>query len=137
MSISDLAERLGAEGLDVGEHVVRDFERPRKGQPQRSFSWEEIVALCYAFDTTLFELVLPPEGLVHDATKAIAAAANNPDLIRKGDARYQMSWKLFGLPTKYTTPDKLLWFLEEREKETERRKEILQDAINRIFEEEK
>lgn len=52
-----------AEELDRPKHVVYDMERPRKGQKQRAFSWGELVALCGALDTNLFELVLPPQGV--------------------------------------------------------------------------
>lgn len=56
-STADLAGRLG-----VGRHITRDYERPRKGAPQRQFLWEEIVNLCAVFNVTIFQLVLPPEG---------------------------------------------------------------------------
>lgn len=56
-SRGDLASRLG-----VGPHVARDYERPRKGAPQRQFLWEEIFNLCAVLEATIFELVLPEVG---------------------------------------------------------------------------
>jgi transcriptional regulator with XRE-family HTH domain len=51
-----------AKRLSVGSHVVRDYERPRKGSAQRQFLWSEIVTLCAVFGATIFELTLPPDG---------------------------------------------------------------------------
>lgn len=56
-STADLAGRLG-----VGRHVVRDYERKRKGATQRQFLWSEIVSLCAVFDATIFDLILPEKG---------------------------------------------------------------------------
>lgn len=60
-SVSTLASELG-----LPKHVVYDMERPRKGQKQRSFSWIDLVALCKALETNLYELVLPPEGRLRE-----------------------------------------------------------------------
>lgn len=131
LSFGKLAERLSHTiGKEIGEHVARDMVRPRKGQPQRSFSWDELVALCAVFDVLLFDLVLPPTGWVSQEAFAMASAAKDQRLLEVEDARYRMSVSLFGV----ALAEDLAPLVEKSKKEAERRQKILQDAINQIFE---
>jgi len=117
-----LAARLG-----VGQHVVRDYERPRKGQSQRAFLWSEIVALCHALDTNLFELVLPPGDveveLPHVSLQARAALERR----FAGDPMPWRAWLselLFGMSGDHTQKALLERLTQWRREERQRRDEI-------------
>lgn len=139
----DLADRLG-----VGLHLARDLERPRAGQPQRAFSWSELVALCQALETNLFDLVLPAdirneageveltadEITVDELDRAtdsqLAAAARKvgadefADMIDRPD-RAVLGWILFGVDGRKLDPE---GFREHVEKENARRRQVA-DAL--------
>lgn len=96
-----------AQVLGVGEAVVRDMERPRKDRARREFRWSDLVALCAAFNTTLFDLVLPPEGVeVSDLRQVVTEEGEPFTLLAPGQSRKDrvehvdrkaLSWHLFGL----------------------------------------
>ena len=69
-SIPDLARVL-----NVGRQVVHEMEGSREDRQQRGFKWTDLVALCGALETTLFELVLPDEGV------SVAAVEDFPQMI--------------------------------------------------------
>jgi len=133
LSIGEFAERL-----EIGEHVARDYERPRKGQPQRAFGWTEIVHMCLVLDTTLFDLVLPPEGVEIDAITrndplALIAASAMPEqeeILRDRDGRDFLSWWLFGISSEDATPKLLKKMLDWRQAEYEKRHEIFHKALD-------
>lgn len=50
--------------LGVGRHYVYDLEGGRADRSQREFKWSDLVGLCAVFQVTLFDLVLPPEGVI-------------------------------------------------------------------------
>jgi transcriptional regulator with XRE-family HTH domain len=57
-TVTELARELGVSRL-----VVYDMEGSRDDRQQREFKWSDLVALCGALNTVLFELVLPQEGV--------------------------------------------------------------------------
>lgn len=58
LSLSQLGDRMG-----VTRYVVYDMLRPRQDGTQRAFEWNEIVRLAVILDRSIFELVMPPDGV--------------------------------------------------------------------------
>ena len=136
LSVHQLAGKLG-----VGEHIVRDMERPRKGQSQREFTWSELVALCGALDTNLFELVLPPEDVeVADARKFLLTDTDSPDVAvyhpNAQIGRDGLGWRVFGVPGNSLTPEVLKQMASNLSDEYDRRISRVEEILgigSRIF----
>ena len=134
ISIRELADLLG-----VGEHVARDYERPRKGQPQRQFLWIDLVRLCYVLDVTLFDLVLPPEGVevdgfaVRDEAGIKAATSLGRGQVvewLQADGRSKLTDILFGFPL---TADDLKSLDHLKRKEDEKVAAMFKDTALRYL----
>lgn len=76
LRVEALAAKLG-----IGAAVVRDMERPRTDRGQREFRWSELVALCAAFNVTLFDLVLPPAGIEIEDVRQMVTETGEPFLL--------------------------------------------------------
>ena len=137
LTVSELAR-----GLGISRPQVYDMERPRPGRSQREFRWRELVSLCRTLDTTLFELVLPPEGTLLDEGEEIigildrnASADDELDDFKAEPLdRYDMSLGVFGLPGDLTEADKLRQVLEKLRIEKQRRRRIFNEAFEYLFE---
>ncbi len=133
LTVESLARLIG-----VKPHVVYDMQRAQRGRPQRAFNWTELVALCGALNTTLFDLVLPPEGV------QIAGIGDFPGRMADSDSEFiygpgemvadagptgrdGLSWMLFGLPAE-KTPDTRF-----RTQEYEKRMERLEQALDALL----
>lgn len=90
-SVVELANRLG-----VTPHRVCDYERARSGHEQRAFSWVELVALCLALRTTLFDLVLPPAEVELDLYY-FKGFLGRTDPVDEMDDRTRLGWDVFGV----------------------------------------
>lgn len=129
LSISNVAVTLG-----VGGHIVRDMERPRSGRPQREFSWLELVALCGVFDTNLFELVLPDEGVeVADARRFLLTDSDSPGMASYHPnaqiGRDGLGWRLFGVAGNDLTPKVLEQMASNLSDEFNRRISRLEELL--------
>jgi transcriptional regulator with XRE-family HTH domain len=130
LSVAELAERMG-----VGRHLVYDMERPRPGAEQRQFTFWDLVSLCSALGTTLFELVLPPKGVVvyeletgenSEWTRAARRAGlNEVAEAVYGDGRTKLGWVLFGMDGSNVTPESLEVLMEAGQTEAARREAFL------------
>lgn len=121
----DLSTKVLAERLGIGEDQARDMQRPRRGRPQRKFTWEELVRVCVALDTNLFELVLPPpDSSVTGYRKAFGPFTGEVD--RDGFAR-----DIFGFPLGKLTPDFLSLLLDRIGQERGQRKAELESEIEK------
>ena len=135
LSVAELAGQLG-----VKSHVVYDYEGTRKDKPQRPFRWQEIVNLCLVLNTTLFELVLPPEGAesftyLPGLPAEIVEKAGMP-ILAKGlvhDFRAEMGWWLFGLDGKKLDSKALEVVLSNKRKELDRRSEIIRGITDEMW----
>lgn len=132
LSVADLAGRL-----DVGKHLVYDLERPRAGQQQREFAWSELVELCRALETNLFDLVLPPEDVKVEfynfdtsgdvdlsAAAQRAGAGELAEILDRPD-RAILGWLLFGVDGRDLDPEMFRSFVEKANRE---RRQVL-DAV--------
>ena len=132
LSIVDLAERMG-----VGRHLVYDMERPRPGADQRQFTFWDLVALCVALGTTLFELVLPPKGVVvdeletgEDSEWTRAARRAGFDQVADamyGDGRTKLGWVLFGVDGSKLDQKFLKVMIEAGQSQAARREAIIRE----------
>lgn len=132
LSVSDLADRL-----NVGKHLVYDLERPRAGQKQREFAWSELVELCRALETNLFDLVLPPEdvkvefyrfdtsGDVDLSAAARKAGADELAEILDRPDRAVLGWLLFGVDGRELDPAMFKSFVEK----ANRQRQQVVDAV--------
>lgn len=60
-SVARLADRLG-----VSRGTVYHYEQPRRDGRRHSFKWAEMFRLCAVLECSVFELVLPGEGVKVD-----------------------------------------------------------------------
>lgn len=137
LSIQGLAKVLG-----VGSHVVYDYERPRRGQPQRGFTWADLVGLCFALHTTLFELVLPDEGEVLDdvrpgrlelRARAVEVGADDLAGTIDADSRAVLGWALFGFKPSLLAPQSLALLPEKWRGELDRRADVMLSITEEIW----
>lgn len=141
LSRADLADRLG-----VGPHVVRDYERPRKGQPQREFTLTDLFTLCVVLETTLFELLLPPEGVTVDelasepwlpetARRAgLNDLADDLETLERRGGRRDVGWVLFGMDGEKLDGAALEAVAEMGRTEQARREQIVSSVTKEMWE---
>jgi transcriptional regulator with XRE-family HTH domain len=138
LSVADLAERLG-----VGRHLVYDMERPRPGAAQRQFTFWDLVALCHALETTLFELVLPEKGVVVDeletgentewARAARAAGFEEVADAVYGDGRAKLGWVLFGVDGSKIDSKAIEALMAKGRAQAERREVLVREITTEIW----
>ena len=130
LTFADVADRLR-----VQRHLVYDMVRARPGRSQREFRWSELVALCSALGTTVFELVLPPEG--ESANLDWFAGGELRDRLKFYEwsdsslDRDQMSRLLFAVSS--PTPKQLEAMREEAKTTAERREGIVREFAEEIL----
>lgn len=138
-SVSELAREL-----EVGRHLVYDMERPRPGADQRQFTLWDLVALCDALGTTLFELVLPPKGVVVDeletgeksewARAARRAGMGEVATAVYGDGRTKLGWVLFGMDGSAIDSKSLEMLMKAGRQQAARREEIIKGVTKEMWE---
>lgn len=137
LSVRELAAKLG-----VSRSQVYDMERPRPGREQREVKWSELVALIDALGVTLFELVLPPEGVALARGEVILGILRSDATIEDElDADYvgepleghDVSLALFGISEFATDPDVVAKFAANMREEKETRMAIMQEAMEVVL----
>lgn len=115
-----------AKRLDVSRHHIYEMEGRRSDRRQREFRWSEIVALCEALSTNVYELVLPqPDVHVN------MIYASGPDMWAvRVMGREEMAKALFGRKV----PDLALETFEKESTTKEQRRERLVQEMTEMFE---
>ena len=130
-TITQLARALG-----VRRPVVYDMEGARNDRSQREFKWSDLVALCGVLETTLFELVLPPEG--------VKVAGAHPRMIPEGDieawpfrsfGRDGLSGHLFGVGVEMLSPEVLEQFAAHAKALRTKRNDLVQVLASQYLKE--
>lgn len=132
LSVAELAELLA-----VGKHRVYDYERPRKGEKQREFTLWDLFSLCVVLETTLFELLLPPEGVEVDGVSSedwmvrgaraagLHETAEDLDSVAHRGDRRNIGRILFGVDGSKLDSTALETLVAMGRKEQERREQII------------
>lgn len=129
-----------AKALGVGRSVVYDMEGFRKGRRRREFKWSDLVALCGALETTVFELVLPVDdqkvagledlpGMIPDQE----GMRNVPPFAEIG--RDGLSARLFGAGPAMLSPEALENYAKKAKKERTKRDEAVQELASNFINE--
>lgn len=122
LSIQQMADRLG-----VSRALAYDMEGPRGDREQRQFTWTDLVWVCDALSTNVFELVLPPEDVQIRLEKSLKTGGQVVGGRAEMVHRSWFSEKVFGGPVK----DELLGNLERTAK---RRAEQADELAERLAE---
>ncbi len=137
IGVTELARSLG-----VGRAVIYDMEGSAEGRKQRNkraqreFRLSDLMALCGALDTTLFELVLPEEGQkVRDLHQLPGMFPDEPDPDRQGPpfqtyGRDGLAQRLFGLPVEWANEANLAQLARGLEPARKARDEQIQKATS-------
>ena len=134
-SVTKLAAVLG-----VSRHHVYDLERPRPDRPQREFKWSDLVALCGAFETTLFDLVLPPEDVkVRDLKRFPGIISDEGDMRPlppfRSVGRNGLSAHLFGVGDTLLSPEALKDFADRARVARANRDAVVQELASQYINE--